>query len=105
VRNAATLAASGSFGTLSAPACLVKRHSQLARMAGKSASSAQPSAKGGSAKGGVMGRAQQTTLPASVAAGELQINTSLEQPSTMIEKEQMEVSVGQVDGAAEGRVC
>jgi len=61
----------------------------------------QPSTDGSSAKDGLLGNAQQPTLPVGAAASDLK-NTSLEQPSTMNEKDQVQISVGQVDGAAEG---
>ena len=67
-----------------------------------SAALAPQSSTKGSARDGCLGRAQQPTLSASVAASDLQKNKSCEQLSTMLDKERVEISVGQIDGAAEG---
>jgi hypothetical protein len=99
VRNATTLAATGSAGALSAPAYMVQRILQLPRAPGKSAISAN----GGTAKGGAIGLTQQPTLSATATAREQQEISSIEQQSTpFFENDQIQVSVGQDDRVAEG---
>jgi hypothetical protein len=94
VRNAATLASTTSAGAFSAPARMVQHISQSPRTPELSATLAD----GGTVIGGTFGQALQPALAVSAGAGERQ-EVFVEQQHTILEKVQLQMSVGQDDGA------
>ena len=121
VRNAASLAPSSSFGSLSAPARLLQRSPQLGRAGSKppgltmvaqlKTTVEENLAMNGSTdrtlqstKKGLAAHQNKPTMVTMAAACDSQQIASSNQPSIMNGEVQLEASVGQFDGTVEGVV-